>query len=184
MEPTIRINGTAHRIFRLEKFPPSPPLAPYSSSVINIIGIDPRYLWHLVLADCFLGVELARAAPGQPDLVALDGVQTIGQFDRVSQAKATFADGRTKAVQIWFKKHEPDESELVFRQRLLASTTPPAPLPEFFNSIQEAAAFVGRNRKTVSRWIERDWLAVEKLSPNGVKIRIRRTDLEKCASRL
>lgn len=101
MEPTIRINGTAHRIFRLEKFPPSPPQVPNSASEINIIGMDdPRFIWHIVLADCFLGIELARARPGKPDLMALDGVEIIGQFDRVSSAKATFAGGRTKTVAV------------------------------------------------------------------------------------
>ena len=53
-------------------------------------------------------------------------------------------------------------------------------VPEFFFSIESAAKYIGVSGRTVLNWKKREWLKVEQ---NGKKIRIARTDLDKCKNR-
>jgi excisionase family DNA binding protein len=50
-------------------------------------------------------------------------------------------------------------------------------VPEFFTSIQGAADYIGVTARTILNWKSRGWLEVEQ---NGRKIRIAKTDLDKC----
>ena len=51
--------------------------------------------------------------------------------------------------------------------------------PDFFTSIKDAAAYVRKTKRTILNWKRRGWLKVEQ---NGKKIRIAKTDLDKCVS--
>jgi hypothetical protein len=52
--------------------------------------------------------------------------------------------------------------------------------PEFFTSIQAAADYIGVSSRTILNWKKRGWLKVEQ---NVKKIRIAKTDLDKCKNR-
>jgi len=52
--------------------------------------------------------------------------------------------------------------------------------PEFFTSIKAAADYIGVTTRTILNWKKRSWLKVEQ---NVKKIRIAKTDLDKCKNR-
>jgi hypothetical protein len=58
--------------------------------------------------------------------------------------------------------------------------TPAKSTPEFFTSIQAAADYIGVTSRTILNWKKRGWLKVEQ---NVKKIRIAKTDLDKCKNR-
>jgi hypothetical protein len=53
-------------------------------------------------------------------------------------------------------------------------------VPEFFTSIKAAADYIGVTARTILNWKKRGWLKVEQ---NVKKIRIAKTDLDKCRNR-
>lgn len=53
-------------------------------------------------------------------------------------------------------------------------------VPEFFTSIKAAADYIGVTARTILNWKKRGWLKVEQ---NVKKIRIAKTDLDKCKNR-
>lgn len=56
----------------------------------------------------------------------------------------------------------------------------PKSAPDYFTSIEAAAKYIGVSNRTILNWKKREWLKVEQ---NGKKIRIAKTDLEKCKNR-
>jgi hypothetical protein len=52
--------------------------------------------------------------------------------------------------------------------------------PDYFTSIEAAAAYAGKTKRTIFNWKKRKWLKVEQA---GRKIRIDKTELDKCTSK-
>jgi excisionase family DNA binding protein len=52
--------------------------------------------------------------------------------------------------------------------------------PECFLSYKDAAEYIGVSERTIKNWKKRSWLKVEKI---GKKVRIAKTDLDKCKTR-
>lgn len=52
--------------------------------------------------------------------------------------------------------------------------------PDYFTNTESAAEYAGVTKRTVLNWKKRGWLKVEQ---NGKKIRIAKTDVDKCKSR-
>ena len=52
--------------------------------------------------------------------------------------------------------------------------------PDYFFSYKDAAEYIGRTARTITNWKRDGWLKVEKM---GKKVRIARTDLDKCKNR-
>lgn len=51
---------------------------------------------------------------------------------------------------------------------------------EYFTSKESAAEYAGVTRRTISNWLQREWLTAENV---GRKIRIKKADLDKCRDR-
>jgi hypothetical protein len=69
--------------------------------------------------------------------------------------------------------------------RLVASNASPKAeaaksAPDYFTSIKAAADYAGKSERTILNWKRRGWLKVEQ---SGKKIRIARTELDKCISK-
>jgi hypothetical protein len=67
---------------------------------------------------------------------------------------------------------------------LPANTSPKAQVanstPDYFTSIKDAAAYAGKTERTILNWKSRRWLKVEQ---DGKKIRIAKTELDKCITK-
>ena len=59
-------------------------------------------------------------------------------------------------------------------------SVPAKSVPEFFTNIKAAADYIGVTARTILNWKKRGWLKVEQ---NVKKIRIAKTDLDKCKNR-
>ena len=53
-------------------------------------------------------------------------------------------------------------------------------VPDYFTNIKDAAAYAGKSERTILNWKKREWLKVEQ---DGKKIRIAKTELDKCISK-